>query len=151
MPTREELEGLLARVEKATGPDRDIDWEIGSVIDQDHMRATLRAWEDQEIVRYSRIPGRPLAAIDTASGERRITSITPPSYSYSMDDAIGLFGRILPEHHWRAGHGLGMQAVAHVNLAGVEEKGVTGFAALPPLALLSALLRAMLAASEGKG
>ena len=128
MPDRAELERLLKRVEGATGPDREIDW---------------------------------LLTFDGAEA--------PMEYTASIDAALGLVERCLPGWFWlvrapeddcrvpgkffanlqspdyraEAYEAGGSFRVNH--LAGSEG---FAYAETPPLAILAALLRALIAQSE---
>jgi hypothetical protein len=144
---------LIERVEKASGPDREIDWLIACGLDHDHMREYAEAWEGDSVTRYARIPGKELATIDTDSGERRTTSIKPDYYSSSLDAAIGLVERVLPppgyhvrsigqDDHWNwiAAIGEGYPSNHRRVFRSKSDPGSPN----PALAVLSALLRALL-------
>lgn len=77
-PSKQSLEGLVERVKAATGPDRELDISIGTTIGgwtyQPHVPHNFK-WHDGEFDR----PGG------------------PPSYTASIDAALALVERLLPD------------------------------------------------------
>lgn len=137
--TRSELEGLLERVEKAEGPDRELDALIEV--------ATFKTISTDDDLIYA----KPVHRDDNcAKGtfwrkSRSGASLhTAPEYTDSIDGAVALVERCLPGWIWDA---------SSTGTAWVQSPGGDHFSGQikpykPPLAILSALLRALLAQEE---
>lgn len=136
MTTKEGLQGLLERVEKEHGPDRSLDGAI-------YIEFT--------------IPKERIGRVDQSDGvvgwhpndAPYVSAVDVPKYTASIDAALALAERVSPgwievngprkylniptpvPNHWRA-----------------EVSGWTGWGHTAPLAILSALLRALIAQKE---
>jgi hypothetical protein len=132
MPSADELRALLARVENATGPDREIDKALFAVFDPE--RANRMTY-----VQY----------------EGYAPMWTAPAYTASLDAALALVERVLPNaYHETSGPRRYLEIPAPVPNRyraeirfGEALNGRTsaGWAATLPHAILAALLRARLA------
>lgn len=116
----EKLRELLERVEKATGPDMELDHDIASAFGE-----VSRAWIGH---------GKPFGSAF-------------PDYSYSLNTALSLAGKVLVFDRWDL-------------MVGGRDKGHTcmatfgrhiGSGATPPLAVLDALLLGLLIQAEEEG
>ena len=119
------LQGLIERVRAATGPDRELEIAIGTTIGgwtyQPHVPHCFK-WNDGQR--------------DRPNG--------PPSYTASIDAALSLVERVLPEHDWILGHTNGGLTI-HCQLGPDADK--MAFGETPALAILLALLSALKDAS----
>lgn len=116
-----ELEKLIERLEKATGPDRDLDYAI------------LKTLNDQVIAVY---PSQDFATVNNA------TAIVAPRYSESIDAAMALAknGSSIHLHVFR--HHKSATTEAEV---GIDKKGLH---TTPAIALCIASLRSLIADKE---
>ncbi len=139
------LPELIARLEAATGPDRELDGEL----------ALSAGWTFQKMARdrvaYWRRPGET---------EYYMRGTLPP-YTASLDSALALVEAKLPGWWWEVSHGV-LSASGHGpfwaslyfgNRGLWDEDGepTTIPGPTPPLALLLALCRALQAQAEGEG
>lgn len=124
-PSNEQsLDGLLERVKAATGPDSRLNVEL----------ATLSGWK------WNVMHGSLGYWTDPEGDQRGI-----PDYTSSIDAALALVGRLLPEHDWILGHTNGGLTI-HCQLGPDADK--MAFGENPALAILAALLTALKDASE---
>lgn len=143
------LSALKARVEAATGPDRDLDGALMAALDPPYGRG----WDEpfSYFCRYNADDQglfKPHAATLAALGAQ------VPAYTESLDAALELKGNALPGAMWAVGN---MEAGAFCRLVyPIEGKGwglsesveAEGGAKSEPLAILSALLAAKIAQLE---
>jgi len=115
------IEELISRLEKAKGPDRELDGEI-------HIACGLAGDSAHTWGPYLR------------------RKMVRPAYTSSIDAALRLKDKILPGWFWRVGHGSVQPGWAHLNRVHPDhcdpEDVSTGWAASPALALCVAILRA---------
>lgn len=130
----ERLEELLERVEKATGPSLQLDCEIQVALD---IRPDWAVGDT-----------RPLVIRDghVEVGEYGPGLITP-SYTASIDAALGLVERCLPGKGWQVSELDAGNFVAFVRREPYTPKPL----ATAPLAILAALLRALIARENDNG
>jgi hypothetical protein len=137
MSARDSLEGLLKRVQEAQGPDRTIDAELATEVDD-------CVWDDHAMGWI--IPGE--------CGR----SPQFPAYTQSIDAALALVERVLPpeanvglqQNWWPKGHEHERRRWSAV----IDVHGRVGSecdAPIPALALLSALLKALSAQHTREG
>lgn len=172
MGRREELEGLLRRVETASGPDIEIDALIYAAFDDRDVR-----YADGMMLAKSRRPPRDecvMGFVDPGKTHRhfswegaflggvRGSAGTRPDVTYSMDAALALVERKLPGcvseiRYWP--HLVGGETPdnrnAYVTLMQLDRDGygdsrtrVKGVGTTVPLAILAALLAALIAQTE---
>lgn len=125
--------GLLARVREAKGPDRQIDADVFEYVDPD------------------------FPSLPATFGTGAYTIVTAPLYTASIDAALALVERMLPGWFWRTGkmtaphwdksQGCYQPYWAHIQRTHADhcdrDDEATGYAQTAPLAILSALLRAL--------
>jgi len=157
--TSEALKALAERVEGATGPDRELDEALMALVyvrDKRHIGAT-EGWEDEP---DSFVPVKEFVWVDPATD--RWVSTAAYNFTSSIDAALGLVERVLSGYRWgvasapmktgfypdgKPSYGDGFKA--HLTEPSALRpmpsvaQGVT-----PPLAILAALLRALLAKGE---
>jgi hypothetical protein len=132
----DELGDLIARVEGATGADREIDIAIACAVRNPPIgvsRSTWESWPGQD--------GRFTGLIHCGG----FTIERPPEFTASLDAALALCERVLPSVFWNVGVSdtKAPRYSADVACPGSGERpGYT-----PALAVLSALLRALQAAT----
>lgn len=147
MTDRAELEALLGRVEKLTGPDRKVDADLTAML----LNANI-VWHTDRIT-GERYPEALMQSDITADG-----LLNPPVHRYtaSLDAAVALVERCLPG--WRIDLRIGKwpeHDPRHVVLWNNDTTAVTSVfgvkadGASPAIALLSAALRAMQQGKEG--
>lgn len=156
--SKEELEALLARVESATGPDRDLDAAL--------FVALNKPEQQEDDLRYYRLPHVSMDHMDMCAPgtywlkQRSGASLhTSPTYTASLDAASALVERVMPGSDWAAhSHTLNTPPHKHAwgavrelpngPVSGVlhESNGYT-----PALALLAALLLAALLRAKAQG
>lgn len=142
-----QLADLLARLEKAEGPDREIDAAL--------LVALLKPEQLADDLRYYRLPSPSMDHMEMCAPgtywlkQRSGASLhTSPHYTASLDAALALVERVLPSREWCVGVDLENScAWAQVeNDVWDEATGhIRGKANTPALALLAALLRAKIA------
>lgn len=121
-----DLKELLERIKAASGAERDLDGLIFVTLKLDPN--------------LSNLAGHPGFVLD---GSRNAFSV--PAYTKSIDAALALVERVLPEHDWILGH-TNSGLTIHCQLGPSKEH--MEFGANPPLAILSALLTALIAQDE---
>ncbi|WP_375597611.1 hypothetical protein [Devosia sp. Naph2] len=138
-PNAQSLEGLIERVKAATGPDRELDIAIGTTLGgwtyQPHVSHNFK-WNDGKF--------------DRPNG--------PPSYTASIDAALALVERCLPEwvvadlsqNSRHAGDPWGCElAFYHGRDPSQNRRGVSGYQySSAALAIIAALLNALLTAMQ---
>lgn len=132
MAEREEIEALLARVEAATGPDREIDKEI----------ARLLGWST---VAPPRDSDRMFPSL-WVSPDGNVKGALPPAYTSSLDAIVGLIEREISVYLLKitiapAGNGAEL-TVWPKGLSGGIEETFTAVSVSPELACCAAFLRA---------
>lgn len=143
----EKLSELIERVERASGRDRETDLHIHAALVR-HGRIEHIDWGCiGDRVRWS---DDPVTHTDWPEGWPYEYCGDWPHYTGSLDACLALVERVRPEHQWF------MQKLAYID--GVYQGGkagfhlqpptssgwtIDGYAATPPLAVLSALLRSM--------
>ncbi len=146
------LEELIAELEKATGPSREIDAQIwlfatpGATRRTSHVVSSTGAWEPYDIDETRDETGR---------------LIIVPSYTRSLDAAVALVNRVLPGFGWDVASNtshikaclnpeFGKPIGKHPHWAAVSDTSSKKFedGATPALALCIATLRAKLAQEE---
>lgn len=156
--TKEQLQSLLERVEKATGPDRELDALIlcatlapeGSKVEQSQFSG---AWVIYKPMEWGK---EPFKAWETPAPWRR-WAIDGMGLSASIDAALALVERVMP------GWSIEMVRTRYctVEMWKADEEGFFNSGrdpivrrtegATPPLAILSALLKALISQSKEKG
>lgn len=126
---REKLEGLAERCEAATGPDRELDAEIGRSVGASPKRKNIHK-------RGHYIDGQPVLS--------RIKDVYPP-YTASLDAAMSLVPEGADYRISRVQVREGVRAIVW----GERNAGYDADAATPALALTAACLRARAIASSG--
>lgn len=122
------LEALLERVEKATGPDRELDAMAFQGFDPHFPEGAMQMHA---------------GFIDPANfATGPYTSVKAPAYTASIDAALALVERVLPEHDWILQHTNGGLTIA-CQLG--PNKDRLGWGETPALAILAALLTALIA------
>jgi len=144
-----ELAGLIERVEKATGPDREIDVLLRAIL-VDHREVFER---DTWVLGRNRRPPHDECVLGRIDPGRVARNFSPayhkpeqPAYTASIDAALALVERLLPGIFWVIGQGktnsveklFGCQL-----LFGTEEIIGSGESDHAPLAILLALLKAL--------
>ena len=114
------LPTLKTRLEEATGPSRELDCEIAKALNED--------WY--------------------ADDENAVLFCTPPKYTKSIDAALELVSRKLPERAWRLGQFKNKEGQAEY-WAAMDGVSVSYKPSLP-IAILTALLSALIAEQENK-
>ena len=127
MDTREQLQALLERVEKATGADLETDFAILQNLHHAGFGTITRYYD--EIIGW-----------DTVNILAGRTFAHPAPVTKSIDAALALVGKVLPEHDWVLGHTNGGLTI-HCQLGPSE----IHFGATPALSILAALLKALIA------
>jgi hypothetical protein len=147
-----DLDGLIARVEQATGPDQEIDAMLHVIV------AERREWQVEGYVFYAKRTEAPhdvyrVGSIDPGITARNFSPSSPfPPYSYSIDAAKALKDRMLP------GQAMAMGDMAFTNhpkgpwatvwtLDGSPKWNAE--AATAPLAIVLATLKALQSLPEG--
>lgn len=136
---------LLERVRAATGPDRELDARIYALADDRDIREAIGPdgpWRGLKmLLGRSRRPPHDecvLAIWHRNSGE--VSAQGAPHYTASLDAALALVERVLPDWAWSIGNlSTGGQAYLMRKGGSMAE----GKAATPPLAVLAALLVAL--------
>jgi hypothetical protein len=130
MKLDERLVELAERVEKASGPDRELEYRIWCAI-QGAAFQSLTIRGDHE---YFSCGLEPLKFPDWA---------VPGHFTASLDAAVSLCERVLPAFGWQITQDVGLYwaSVSHHN--GPFHKDTKAQAKTPALALLSATLRAL--------
>lgn len=143
------LTSLLERVEKATGPDRKLDGEIFAAFETYSYGDVIPAAGGM-VVYAGPAPHAP--------GQGRFE--VAPKYTSSLDAALALVNEMLPGWFWRAGHvpsthwvnGIAYHCWCHLSRTHADhcerDDEATGWAHTVPTAMLSALLRALIAKKE---
>jgi len=133
-----DLSDLIERVEKASGPDRDLDTALLELSDADFVAQLRRGWRDFLPIRETDV-----AAIRS---EAAYVEAHAPPYTESLDAAVALCERVLEGWAWNVG-------TVHFGrdgfMAEVYRNSMVIFEArapTPALALLLAMLRAKAAA-----
>ncbi len=157
-----DLSDLLARVEKATGRDDKLDADLA---------VQLRGWCLHEKTEYSGAQSDTgftcvACGADSWGNKSRnglnqtLYCMPPPAYTASLDAALALVEEKIPKANWRITRTGGdwRPGFAHTAFvkgphsgAGDHEDGspsAKGDGTTPPLAVLSALLRALIATEE---
>lgn len=140
--SEEEIRGLLERVEKATGPDREIDVRVHAELVEHRDVIERDTWV---IGRNRNAPHDEcvLGRIDPGKHSRNFSPAyskpEQPDYTASIDTALALVERMLPEHDWIIGHTNGGLTI-HCQLG----RNDNAFGDTAPLAILAALLKALL-------
>jgi len=134
---REELSALRERVEKADGPDREIDAMIAVTLDGFQRRY-------DEV--YRKGEWEFTTNDDLVTDQNWIQHL--PRYTGSMDAAARLIQQKLPGWEWQLLHewndvGAAMINRAHINDAASGGVYVSGYGPTPALALIAALLNAL--------
>lgn len=126
------LKSLLASVQKADGPDREIDREIGFV---------LAGWQLKAVTAYTEGP-----AIVTADGDVYVDHPGGmyPSFTESIDEAVALVEKVRGEEGEWSVAGLG-----NAFIYGKHPQASAIAKATPSLALIAALLSTLIIANEG--
>jgi hypothetical protein len=142
------LTDLLARIEKADGPDRKMDARI-------HVALCQPGPADGDDARRFRMPARNMDYEDVERGhywyvQRSGKSLhRAPYYTASLDAAIALVEAKLPGWGWSVGHSDGYLPEGTLYAKEGPRFGVShSKAETPALALLSALLRALIAKGD---
>lgn len=155
-----ELKSLLERVEKATGPDRELDAALGSVFRVPPNPNPPHWIIDNFPVWRGRQDGR--IEVVHENGDGGVHWRAAP-YTASLDAALALVEEMLPGWFWRAGYvpspqwigGINFYCWAHVSRTTAShcdrDDEATGWAHTVPLAILLALLRALISKGETNG
>lgn len=114
------LVNLIERLEKAIGPDRELDWRIAEKFDIPERWPTSALWP----------PFMPKSKYDKSI----------PAYSASIDAAVALVERVLPGWTWTLDSGSSTATLWEQDSAPEHLHQVRG--ATPSLALCLAILRA---------
>lgn len=117
------MRDLIERLEKASGPDRELDWRIAEKFDIPERWPTSALWP----------PFMPKSKYDKSI----------PSFTASIDAAVALVERVLPGWNWWLG-GIGRAAVDRKD----PHSRFEAINASPAIALCLALLRAKEARAE---
>ncbi len=132
-----ELSELISRLEKAEGPDREIDAWIGYHTDLAVEGMSWRAKIDRFGIDH---------AMKAATSDSNIWSTSLPPYTASLDATVALIERVLPGWGWQIGPFPKMRAqlAEPIQTNYGPGVGVRGQSTGPtaPIALLLALLRA---------
>lgn len=136
MPDIETLRSLLARVEVADGADRELDGRIWAAT----AGVTILEWDGDGVLWK-----------DEHGGLRHQRDDRIPAYTASIDAVVALVERVLPSGWTRVdvwNTDDVKQVTASVLPLPVPNSTSSGKAATAPLALLSALLKALIAREE---
>lgn len=148
LPSSQELADLLARIESATGPDRELDCDVFVALE-----VTLNTGQSPG---PGASPFNPLYSpyLVLRPGNQRLTPATredAPTYTASVDVALSLKNRLLPGHAGAVGD-MAFDPPPRPPWACIWTKGgdpkFHGEGKTPALALLSAIFRAL---SDGVG
>lgn len=124
------LTDLLSRVEEATGADRKLDWRLADFAGHEAFDRDSALWPPFGV---------------GSKVERAI-----PTYTASLDAALALCERVLPGWWWAVGR-YGPDGLVSANVSRDGKKhGADVMAPTPALALISATLRALIAAEESR-
>lgn len=151
MTELQELQSLLERVEKAAGPDREIDAAAFQGFDPDFPEGALQMHA---------------GFIDPANfATGPYTSVKAPRYTASIDAALALVERVLPGSLWHVNRpaewkgktkkrrGVLVPAFeGYISLGTIGNADYVSGSAMghnPALAILAALLKAMIAQKQG--
>lgn len=101
-PRRQALADLLASVEAASGPDRELDGRIGcwaegyTYIAMADGKRTWADYGDASTVGARSIPAAGFVIFEPAAGTVKRQAFTPSRYTASLDAALALVNRVLP-------------------------------------------------------
>lgn len=134
------IEALIERLEKATGPSREIDLEIGKALDHIDARTVIIGAGDH-------------AGTIGYSDRNQWASVSLPLYTASIDAAVSLCERVLPNdhrQHWTVGK---WASCYRANIKPQQSGGemICGDAPTAALALCLATLRARAAVAIREG
>lgn len=146
----EKLRELLERVEAASGPDREIDFDLISTFDEGSYAAreieSFRRWEGEKMISE----GGPHYWGISYWRENFSSSCPIIKLTASLDASIALVERMLPGHGWSvndySGVKSGVGCFIHSPARCFHETGKTA-----PLAVLATLLSALISQAEGEG
>jgi hypothetical protein len=133
---------LLARAEAATGPNFELEHTIFEAL----SLPTIREWNGAPVTSWFRDDG--YYGFNTEDGYRHLRCIKAPAVTASLDAALALVERVLPEAYRDLGEGYDTKAQRRYWIATftyhVPGRGShSAEAATPALALIAALLRAL--------
>lgn len=148
-----DLAALQKRVREATGPDRELDYDLWAEVDQhgrncvSETQHLLMPWPEWRNIHWKDPPRSTYGEPDNHQ-----------AYTGLIDAAVALVERVLPGWSWGVDHLAGEPVRAHVGppLGEGENEYVAQIwnerpGKTPPLALLSALLSALIAQEPGHG
>jgi hypothetical protein len=129
---------ILARLETATGPDREIDCMIGHAIDFKVEGMSFRQYADRRKQDWATI------AEICAPGLGAVLVRYLPTYTASLDAVVALIESELPGWWWQVRSLAGGKfTAAAAESPRPERQGKGSFGLTPPLALLTAAIRAL--------
>lgn len=134
-----DLRGLIERLEKATGPDRELDGAMWLHFDQE---ALYKCWG----VRGMRYAGHVHTKAEKAAHIKRMSEYYAPAYTASLDAAVALVERVAPGWSWECrASGTGDKGQATIwnpsRRPGDNDQQRVYNCASPAIALCLALLR----------
>lgn len=147
MPKSSEIEGLLSRLEAATGPDREIDARFavscGAVIMRHDAAAGFAFFHaDEEFPRAAFLSNCTQGEDEAYRSLGQCLSVE--RYTASIDAALALAERMLPGWMWYVGSvGENDMPQATVTEPAEDCRDFVGHAPTAPVAILIALLRAL--------
>lgn len=146
-PSPNPLAGLLERVERASEPDRDLDGDLYWVLCPNESDRVY--WNGATGLPKAMDHTKPIPNGMGRAGVRVMSS----TYTASVDAALALMEQCLPGWVWsvQTDFGLPGRAYLYGEVFGERDAGFHADGATPPLALLAALLKALLANSSGGG
>lgn len=125
---------LIKKLESLTGPDRDADWEVMQILDKVPSGAVRTSDDWYDVFREKR-------------SDPRIKPTSIPNYTSSVDAAIALAERVLPDYHYGILPGF-FSDKPYAGIIGVKGKGIDLLEATimggsnPAIALVIAILKA---------
>ena len=140
----EALPAMIAKLEAAAGPDRDLDAEIAVALSGDP-----EAWVVNPSPHsiFSPVPGWWRTSDDE--------SHEAPAFTASLDAAVSLVGRVLPEYWWLSRSDEVEGGFGNLGPIGTSPNdggpGYPSYARTAPLALCLSVLRALTSQASGEG
>lgn len=132
-----DLTALIAKLEAASGPDRELDAEIAATF---HYVSNMPDWVNDWSGRWEAVKSGRVYLIED-SGNRGPNFISD-SFTDSIDAAVALAERVLPGWEWHRLLGREMEVYRPGSGADEEEQFFSSYHPSPAIAIVIAILRA---------